>query len=148
MEIDRHAAAVADAEIEIDAPPDVVWAALTDIDGWPRWNPDVKSASLAGPLAAGTTFRWKAGPGSITSTLRTVEPPGLVCWTGRTFGIDAVHVHRLEPGASGTIVKSMESWDGLVVRLLRGPLTKTLQKAIGEGLRHLKTEAERRAAGD
>lgn len=146
MEINKDAPAVSYGEIQVDASPEIVWAVLTDIERWPSWNPDVKSASPAGPLAKGTQFRWKAGPGTITSTLQFVEPPHLIAWTGKTFGIKAVHVHRLEPQGDATIVKSEESWDGLVVRVLRGSMTKTLQKSTESGLRHLKTEAERRTA--
>jgi uncharacterized protein YndB with AHSA1/START domain len=146
MEINKDASAVSHAEIDIAAPPELVWAVLTDIDNWPSWNPEVKGASLAGPLAPGAQFRWKAGPGTITSTLESVEPPKVIAWTGKTFGIKAVHLYRLDPRGDTTIVKSDESWDGLVVRLFRGPMTKTLQKSTESGLRHLKTEAERRAA--
>jgi uncharacterized protein YndB with AHSA1/START domain len=146
MEIDKNAPAVAHGEIDVAAPPELVWAVLTDIESWPSWNPDVKRASLAGPLATGTQFRWKAGPGTITSTLQSVEPPRVIAWTGKTFGIKAIHVHRLELQGDTTIVTSEESWDGLVVRLLRGPMTKTMQRATESGLRHLKTEAELRAA--
>ena len=38
--------------------------------------------------------------------------------------------------------KTEESFSG---RLFRGPLQKTLDKSLGEGLEHLKREAERRA---
>ncbi len=43
------------------------------------------------------------------------------------------------------MVRSAESWDGLIVRLLRRSMTKSLQKAIDSGLQHLKIEAERQA---
>ena len=148
MEVNEHAPAVARGAIEVAAPPEIVWAVLTDVESWPSWNPEVKSASFEGPLTNGAQFRWKAGPGTITSTLQSVEPPRLIVWTGKTFGIKAIHVHRLEPhrDTGSTIVKSEESWEGLLVRLVRRPMTKTLQKATDSGLRHLKTEAERRAA--
>lgn len=146
MEIKTDAPGVARGEIEVAAAPEIVWDVLTDIAGWPGWNPDVKSASLEGPLAPGMQFRWKAGPGTITSTLQRVEPPRSIAWTGRTMGIEAVHVHRLEPRGDATLVRSEESWDGLLVRLLRRSLTRSLQRAIDSGLGHLKAEAERRAA--
>ena len=101
MEINTDAPAVARGEIEVAAPPEVVWAVLTDIAAWPSWNPDVKSAALDGPLAAGTQFRWKAGPGTITSTLQSVEAPRRIEWTGTTFGIKAVHVHHTFRGCDG-----------------------------------------------
>src|SRR3954464_14790620 len=63
-------------EVEIAAPPDVVWEVLTGFEQWPQWNPEVKSMSIDGPVAPGTEFRWKAGPGTIVPTLEQVDPPG------------------------------------------------------------------------
>jgi len=145
MEIDSGAPAVARGEIDVAASPETIWRVLTEVGSWPAWNPDVKSASLEGPLAVGTQFRWKAGPGTITSTLQSIEPPHRIGWTGRTFGINAIHVHRLERQGETTNVTSEESWDGLLVRLLRRPLRKTLEKSVNSGLQHLKAEAEREA---
>jgi hypothetical protein len=146
VDVDRSAPAIGRSEIEIMASPESVWDVLTDIAAWPTWNPDVKAASLDGQLVEGARFRWKSGPGTITSTLRTVQPPELIAWTGTTFGIEAIHVHRLEPRGDATIVSSEESWNGLLVRLFRASMRRTLQKALDSGLQHLKTEAERRAA--
>ena len=142
MEIDPEAPAVAQGSLEVVAAPEEVWSVLTDIAQWPAWNPDVKSVSIDGPIASGTTFRWKAGPGTITSTFQTVEPPHLLAWTGRTLGIRAIHVYRLERQGDVTLVTSEESWAGLPVRLARGSMQKTLQTAIESGLRHLKTRVE------
>jgi hypothetical protein len=148
MEINKDAPGVAHGEIEVDASPEIVWEVFTDINVWPSWNPDVKSAVLQGPLHAGTQFEWKAGPGTIRSTIQEVEQSRRIAWTGKTFGITAVHVYEFEPQGGGTIVESDESWDGLLVRLLRGRMTKTLQKSTDSGLRHLKAEAERRGSGE
>jgi uncharacterized protein YndB with AHSA1/START domain len=145
VEVDRSAPAVADAETEIAADPETVWEVLTDLEGWPRWNPDVSSVRLDGRVEPGATFTWKAGRATITSTIRKTERPSLIGWTGKTAGIDAIHVWRLEPRDGGTLVRTEESWQGLLVRLLRGPMRKSLQKAVDGGLGHLKAEAERRA---
>ena len=147
MEVDRDAPAIARAEAEIAADPETVWEILTGFEAWPSWNPDVASVALDGDVAEGTVFRWKTGRATITSTLRQVERPRAVAWTGRTTGIDAVHVWRLEPRDGGTLVRTEESWQGLLVRLLTGPMRKSLQKAVDGGLQHLKAEAERRARG-
>jgi hypothetical protein len=101
--------------------------------------------SFDGLLAPGSEFRWKAGPGTIVSTLQQVEPPRRVSWLGRTMSIKAVHDWRLEPRDGGTLVETEETYSGLVARLFRGQLQKTLDKALEEGLQHLKLEAERRA---
>jgi uncharacterized protein YndB with AHSA1/START domain len=139
----RDAPVLAFAELEIDAPVDIVWDTLTAIDEWPAWNPDVKAASLHGPVAAGSTFRWKAGPATISSTIERVERPTLIAWSGATLGIRAIHVWRLQPLDGRTRASTEESYSGLVARVLRRPLQKTLDKALGDGIRHLKAEAER-----
>ena len=62
------------------------------------------------------------------------------------MGIKAVHVFRLEPRDGGTLVRSEESWDGVVARVLKSYSRRTIESAITNVLGHLKTEAERRAA--
>jgi uncharacterized protein YndB with AHSA1/START domain len=131
--------------IEIAAPPDVVWDVLTRFEQWPQWNPQVKSMSFDGPVAPGSEFRWRAGPGTIVSTLEQVEPPKYIRWRGRTMSIKAIHEWRLEPRDGGTSVETEETYSGLLARLFRGQLQKALDKALEEGLEHLKHEAERRA---
>jgi hypothetical protein len=92
----------------------------------------------------GSAFRWKAGPGTITSTIQDVDPPRRIAWTGTSFGIKAIHVHTFEPRAGGTLVTTEESYDGVVARLLRRRLQNILDSTLESELEHLKTEAERR----
>ncbi len=146
MDVDRNAPAVASSEIDIAAQPEAVWDVLADFPSWPAWNSDVKALEIDGPVAEGTEFKWKTGPLSIRSTLREVERPRLIGWTGDTFGISAVHVWRFEPRDGGTHVVTEESWAGPLPRLLRGPMRTTLQKGLDSGMPHLKAEAERRGS--
>jgi truncated hemoglobin YjbI/uncharacterized protein YndB with AHSA1/START domain len=141
--IDEQAPVVSETQIEILAAPELVWEALTDFAHWPSWNPDVKSMSIEGAVAEGTVFRWKAGPGTITSTIQRAEPPSLIAWTGKTLGIGAIHFWWLEARGGATVVRTAESYDGLVARLFRRPLQRALDNALEDGLRHLKTEVER-----
>lgn len=60
------------------------------------------------------------------------------------MSINAVHEWRLEPSDGGTRVETEESFSGLLARLLRRQLQKTLDKSLRDGLEHLKREAERR----
>lgn len=132
--------------IEVEAPPEVVWDVLTGFADWPRWNPDVKSMSFDGRLEPGSTFRWKSGPGTIVSTLEEVDPPRRVRWRGRTMSIAALHEYRLEPRDGGTHVETEETFSGRLARLMRGWLQKTLDRALEQGLEHLKAESERRSS--
>jgi hypothetical protein len=91
-------------------------------------------------------FRWKAGPGTIVSTLEEVDRPRYVRWRGRTMTIAAIHEWRFQDRDGGTHVETNESFSGGLARLLRRTLQKQLDRALEEGLEHLKREAERRAA--
>ena len=134
---------VSRADGEIDAPIEDVWRILTMIEQWPTWNPDVKSVSIDGPVAVRTTFRWKAGPATITSAVTHVDRPRLIAWTGTTLGIHAIHVWRLEDHNGRTRVSTEESYEGMVARVLRRSLQKKLDTALTDGIRHLRAEAER-----
>jgi uncharacterized protein YndB with AHSA1/START domain len=146
MQIDNSAPATFSGQIEIDAEPQAVFDVLSEIDAWPLWNADVRTAKLDGALQPGSTFHWTAGPSSLTSTLQVVDPPREIGWTGTTMGIRAVHVFRFEPSNGGTIARSEESWDGLVARVFKCFSKKSLEKAITRVLASLKAEAERKSA--
>jgi hypothetical protein len=144
MDIKTNAPVIARADVQIAADLQTVWGILSDLERWPSWNAEVRSVSTNGPLAPGSTFRWKAGPGTIRSRLGEVDPPRKIAWSGLTFGIRAIDVFRLEELDGGTRVAEEESWDGVPARLLSGRMQRTLQTAIVQGLRSLKAEAERR----
>jgi hypothetical protein len=145
MEVNRAAPASASGKTVIGAEPETVFSVISAIDGWPSWNPDVKSVELDGPIEPGTVFRWKAGSSSITSRLEVVDPPRELAWTGRTMGVKAIHVFRFEAQDGGTLARSEESWEGLIATLLKGWSRGTLEKGIKDVLSHLKAESERRA---
>ncbi len=96
QEIDVQAPVVGSCEIEVAADPEAAWAVLTQIERWPSWNPAIKSVSFEGGLEEGSEFRWKAGPGTIRSTIRDLDPPWRIAWTGTSLGLKAIHVHTFE----------------------------------------------------
>src|SRR6185295_12937691 len=118
MEARMDAPVAASGEVEVAAPPERVWALLSAIERYPDWNPAISEVRLEGPVRAGTSFSWKAGPGTIRSTLREVTQPSVLAWTGRTMGISAIHVYRVRPSDRGSIVRIEESWGGIVASLL------------------------------
>ena len=146
MEVNDQAPVVAFSEITIGAEPQAIWAVLFDVERWPTWNSAVKVARMAGPLAEGTSFRWKASSLMISSVFREVNPPHTLGWSGQTLGIPALHEYKIDPGPHGTVVRSTESWDGLLATLFPGVLKKKLQLSLDFGLECLKAEAERRIA--
>lgn len=142
MNINERAPAKSTRELQIEATPDVVWSLLTDINNWPNWNPAVSRAQLNGPLVPGSIFRWKAGGSSIVSTVAEIERPTRASWTGKTLGTAAVHVWTLKVATTGVLVRTSESFDGWLVRLLRPWFQRLLDKTLEDELRSLKAAAE------
>lgn len=145
MMINESAPVIASHEIEVEAKPEAIWAILVAVDRWPDWNPDVRATFIKGDLAVGTEFRWKAGPGTIRSTVMEMVEPHRLLWTGTTLGIKAVHLWQIERRGEKTLVRSEESWEGLLPGILRGNMKKMLSRSIQQGLIYLKKEAERRS---
>jgi uncharacterized protein YndB with AHSA1/START domain len=87
MDIDENAPVITRDEILIDAPLGTVWDLHTDISSWPQWLPDIDSATMEGPLEAGTVFRWQTFGLSIESTIQEVDPPRRIAWSGPAQGI-------------------------------------------------------------
>ena len=112
MDVNLSAPVIAREEIRIDADVQAVWDVLSDIEHWPAWNKAVRSLTLHGSVAPGTSFEWKAGPGTIKSRLAEVDPPHRIVWTGVTLGIKAVDAFSFEASEGGTLVRQAESWGG------------------------------------
>lgn len=141
MDVNREAPVIGAADIDISAPPESVWRLLVDVERWPTWNPEIKAVRIEEPLTEGSRFRWKAGPGWITSTIRQLEPPHILGWTGTTFSIKAVHVYRLTLIDGGTRVRTEESWEGFLARRFAGSFKKQVQRSLESGLAHLRGAA-------
>jgi hypothetical protein len=120
-------------EIEIDAPPDVVWEVLTDLDGYADWNPFITS-SVGKPEVGEKLVNRMEPPGGKAMTFK---PQVTVVEDGKTFewlgklgfaGVfDGRHRFEVEASPTGTKLTQSESFDGMLVRFLRRSLdTKTI----------------------
>ena len=108
----------------IDAPPEAVWAVLTDLARYPEWNPLFGEA--AGELAVGQRITLRStredGRRVTTRPRVTAATPGEeLRWTGRPAGIPpgllaAAHSFTLKPGNGGTLVLQREEVRGFMVR--------------------------------
>ena len=96
------------------ADPEVVWEVLTAIEDLAQLESGRHVGVPGGRAGRGLRLRWKAGRATITSTLQRVERPRLIAWTGKTLGLRAIHVYRLEAHGAGTFVSTAESWEGPV----------------------------------
>ncbi|SDI32212.1 SRPBCC family protein [Nonomuraea jiangxiensis] len=74
---------VIDSSIEIAAPPEEVWAILTDFAKYEEWNPFILQAE--GTAAAGATLRLNIRPpgGTARPSPARWSPSSGERWTGR-----------------------------------------------------------------
>ena len=142
MEINQNAPMVAQHTVTIEAPPAVVWALLTDIDGWPRWQSAISRAQLQGPLAIGTQFNWTSGGTAIVSTIRILELGQRFGWTGTALGTTTEHIWTLQAAGTGTLVTTTESMSGWLIRLVKPFMPGFLTDALQVWLAALKQAAE------
>lgn len=129
--------------IAIRASIEKVWAVLTDIDRWANWQTDISKPNLNGPLQAGTSFDWKTGGAKIRSMLHTVDPHYRFGWTGKTFGMYAIHNWMLEEKNGQIIVTVEESMEGLPAGLFKKTFNKNLATGMHRWLDLLKKECEK-----
>ncbi|MGY1736207.1 SRPBCC family protein [Geodermatophilus sp. SYSU D00684] len=135
--------------IEIDAPPERVWAELTDLGAYPEWNPFIVRAE--GDVVPGARLSLRMQPVggrvlTIRPRLREVAPARELRWLGR-LGVpglfDGEHAFRLEPAGAGTRLVQEETFRGVLVPLLARSLRRSTLPAFEAMNRALKERAER-----
>jgi hypothetical protein len=89
--------------LEADVSPAAVWEkAYANADAWPRWNAEIKRASLDRPLALGATAKIVFGTG-LRLRFRVIEFEAGRLFTdeSRLPGGRMGHRHLIEPTESG-----------------------------------------------
>lgn len=114
------------AEIDIEAPPDAVWAELTELAGYADWNPFIVSASGSVALGQRLALRLQPPGGralAIRPTVTQVDEGRVFEWLGH-LGVpglfDGKHRFELTATPHGTHLFQSESFTGLLVRPMRG----------------------------
>jgi hypothetical protein len=135
------------ATIQIDAPPEAVWAVLTDLGRYREWNPLFREAS--GQVAAGNriTLRTVLANGremTVKPKISIAEPGAELRWAAGLPGLmGGEHSFVLTPATGGTQLVQSEIYRGLVV----GLAGKTLA-GLEASFRALNEALKKRAEGD
>ena len=115
---------VVERTIDIDAPPEHVFAILVDVERWPTWDPAVKTvkAHAGRPLEGGDRFYQDPAGYECEALVLDVVPGRAVRWRGTApdgGGIVGVHSYRLVPLESGgTRVIDREEFSKWYLRLV------------------------------
>jgi hypothetical protein len=119
------------ASIHIDATPDQVWNTLTDLAGYPHWNPFIREASGEVTVGARLTLRMfptKGRPMTFKPKVLAADPARELRWIGRLLvpGVfDGEHSFTLTPSNGGTDLVQSEKFSGLLVSLGGKTIDKT-----------------------
>jgi uncharacterized protein YndB with AHSA1/START domain len=133
-------------EIVVNAPIEKVWAYLTDVASWPKWNPTVRSAVPPASLSEGATFGWDNHGTDIHAQVARLEGH-VFAWTDRGSIAKAIHVWRLfEVAPASTRVEAEESMDGFMVSTFYGQYE--LDQTLDAWLTSLKKVAEGKSVPD
>lgn len=143
MQINQNAPVQQQNQIFIQASAEKVWAVLTNINNWTKWNPKITKAEMQEKLAVGANFKWTVNGAQIKSVLHTVETNRAFGWSGVTFGGSAIHNWYLEAQEEGVLVKVEESMQGWLVGLFKNKMNQDLAKDMQFWLEQLKKESEK-----
>ena len=105
-------------EVEIDAPPERVWAVLADLPSYAQWHPVF--VAVTGQLAAGskltiTTTHPTSGR-TMTGTVKvlTAEPDTELRWVSKLAGLPiSDRRFLLSPSSGGTLLVQAGTYRGL-----------------------------------
>lgn len=141
--INNNAPVKCSKTITINSSSEKVWKAITNINDWATWQTDISNPKLAGELKPNSTFVWKTGGAKIKSTLHTVETNKQFGWTGKTFGMFAIHNWTLSENNGLTTVLVSESMEGFLAGLFKKSFNKNLEKGMQHWLELLKQTCEK-----
>jgi hypothetical protein len=125
-------------EVEIDAPPEQVWAVLTDFAAYHEWNPFI--TGLRGRLETGARLRVELSyaDGRHTSfrpSLVSLKPAEELRWIAKLWfkGLfDGEHFFQLSAiDRNRTRLVQGENFSGLLVKLAANTLTQNARGFVG-----------------
>jgi len=106
-------------ELEVDAPPEQVWAWLVRAQRWPEWYGNAKDIDIEGgspDLALGTMFHWTTFGVRVHTRIEELVPNRRLSWSGKgLLGATAYHGWVILPReGGGCIVITEETQQGIV----------------------------------
>jgi len=103
-------------DVDIDAPPDTVWAVMSDVERWHEWTASITSVRRLdhGPLVVGSKAHVrqpKLRPAEFVVT--DVVPKREFTWVTRSPGIGATARHAVTPIGDRTLATLSVRFEGL-----------------------------------
>jgi uncharacterized protein YndB with AHSA1/START domain len=136
--------------VDIAAPIEQVWSALTDLESWPEWTPTVTTVMRLdeGPLRVGSKARI-AQPKLPESeyTVTALEPGRSFTWVAKAPGVVTTASHTLEPtdDGRGTRLRLAVEQGGWLGRVMERFYRRLTDEYLANEANGLKARCERGA---
>lgn len=135
-------------EVQIDAPPEIVWACLIRATSWPDFyanSQDVRLPPGKSDLEPGMRFLWKTFRLNLISEVVEFVPQERLAWNARGLGTWVYHARLLQPVDGGCQVLTEENQHGWLCRLHKFLLPQHMYQQHQIWLEGLKKQAEARS---
>ena len=134
---------IIEESISINASPEAIFAIYKDVEGWSKWDPDTKEASLDGQFAIGTTGKLVPTKGrGVTMRVTELTPD-------RSFTVEACiplfnmkFDHELAPDGMATRAIHRVTFSGPLTFLLGRIVGKQVREGLPKTMLSLKSFAE------
>lgn len=131
------------SSVQIAAPPEKIWALLTDPASWPEWEPNC--TRIDGQIAVGQqlTVHTKLSDRAFPARVTSMDPPTSMVWSwGMPLGMfKGERTFRLTPKDGGTEVYCGEEFSGWALFAF-GRMVPDLTEAFQQFAQGLKARAE------
>jgi len=112
------------SSVEINAPPETVWALVNEFEEWPQWIPSIKKIEKLseGALGEGSTIRVIAKSTITVKLLMTITefvPGQRAILQGKVLGTEMTRYYTIEPLNGGTRLTAGGEVSGLLAYLVR-----------------------------
>jgi carbon monoxide dehydrogenase subunit G len=137
--------------IDINAPPERVWAVMMDVERWPEWTDSMKSVERldSGEFGVGSKAKLKIrrSPNANVWTVTELTPGRSFSWETNSGGVKGLATHVIEPDGNGSKVTLTVNLSGIVATLFGTMIGGQSRKNVEMEAEGLKRRSEEGAAG-
>lgn len=130
--------------IDIDAPPQVVWSVMADVERWPEWTASIRSIQpLEGvTLASGRRYRIDTrGARPATWRVTMLDKGRSFAW-GTTSGVRIIAGHTIEAVDGGSTVTLSIRTEGVLAAILAPAIVRVARRNMDLEAEGLKRRSE------